>query len=201
MPGGGERSPAGHDRPCAAAFLGSAEPGVMSRYGHDTSTGVTVEAGDEEGMLFTALTRPAGKVGLRAHPLLLRQLQRWWLSTRYPDFANSFPLHGCATVPDSHRLALEERHFSTARTLAAGPSQCGRCQGKQAPPDRGVRGCRVCQLDWDQSSSSGLSTTRVSVVSSREAMDAAFASAERVTLTGSMTPLAMRSWYSPILAL
>lgn len=50
------------------------------------------------------------------------------------------------------------------------------------------------------SSSSGLSTTRVSVVSSSEAMDAALASAERVTLTGSMTPASMRLTYSPVLA-
>lgn len=42
------------------------------------------------------------------------------------------------------------------------------------------------------SSSSFFSTTRVSVVSSREAMEAALASAERVTFTGSMTPASMR---------
>ena len=43
------------------------------------------------------------------------------------------------------------------------------------------------------SSSSGFSTTSVSVVSSSEAIEAALASAERVTLTGSMTPSAYRS--------
>ena len=51
------------------------------------------------------------------------------------------------------------------------------------------------------SSSSGFSTTRVSVVSSSEAMDAALASADRVTLTGSRTPAPSRSPYSPVAAL
>ena len=45
--------------------------------------------------------------------------------------------------------------------------------------------------------SSGLSTTSVSVVSSMPAIDAALTSAERVTLTGSRTPWATRSPYSP----
>ncbi len=38
-------------------------------------------------------------------------------------------------------------------------------------------------------------------MSSREAMEAAFSSAERVTLTGSMTPAFTRSPYSPVAAL
>lgn len=50
-------------------------------------------------------------------------------------------------------------------------------------------------------SSSFFSTTSVSVVSSSDAMDAAFSSAERVTLTGSMTPALTRSPYSPVAAL
>src|SRR5689334_7241481 len=44
---------------------------------------------------------------------------------------------------------------------------------------------------------SGLSATRHSVVSSNEAIDAAFCNAARVTLAGSMTPAFMRSSYSP----
>ena len=51
------------------------------------------------------------------------------------------------------------------------------------------------------SSSSGFSTTRVSVVSSMPAIEAALTSAERVTLTGSRTPWATRSPYSPVAAL
>ena len=51
------------------------------------------------------------------------------------------------------------------------------------------------------SGSSGFSTTRVSVVSSMPAIDAALVSAERVTLTGSKTPWATRSPYSPVAAL
>ena len=54
---------------------------------------------------------------------------------------------------------------------------------------------------WASSSSAGFSTTSVSVVSSSEAIEAALASAERVTLTGSMTPAASRSPYSPVAAL
>ena len=56
---------------------------------------------------------------------------------------------------------------------------------------------------WPPASSvsSGWSTTRVSVVSSSEAIEAALASAERVTLTGSMTPWSIRLPYSPVLAL
>ena len=53
----------------------------------------------------------------------------------------------------------------------------------------------------DQSSSSSFfSTTRVSVVRTRPAIEAALRSAERVTLTGSMMPAATRSTYSPVAA-
>ena len=60
---------------------------------------------------------------------------------------------------------------------------------------------RVAVAVGGRSSSSGFSTTSVSVVSSMPAMDAAFCTAERVTLTGSMTPCATRSPYSPVAAL
>ena len=49
--------------------------------------------------------------------------------------------------------------------------------------------------------SSGFSTTRVSVVSSMPAIEAAFCTADLVTLTGSMMPWAIRSPYSPVAAL
>ena len=45
---------------------------------------------------------------------------------------------------------------------------------------------------------SGLSATTASVVRNSAAMDAAFCSAERVTLTGSATPASSRSSYSPV---
>ncbi len=48
---------------------------------------------------------------------------------------------------------------------------------------------------------SGLSAMTVSVVSSRPAIDAAFCSAERVTLAGSTTPNPIMSPYSPVRAL
>ena len=47
---------------------------------------------------------------------------------------------------------------------------------------------------------SGLSATTASVVRNSAAMDAAFCSAERVTLTGSATPAFSRSSYSPVSA-
>src|SRR5699024_5123825 len=52
----------------------------------------------------------------------------------------------------------------------------------------------------DQSSSSCFSTTRVSVVSTRPAIEAALRSALRATLTGSMMPASTRSTYSPVAA-
>ena len=48
---------------------------------------------------------------------------------------------------------------------------------------------------------SGLSATTASVVRNRPAIDAAFCSAERVTLAGSMMPASIRSTYSPVAAL
>src|SRR5690606_36826855 len=48
---------------------------------------------------------------------------------------------------------------------------------------------------------SGLSATTASVGSSIEAIDAAFCSAARVTLAGSITPALTRSSYSPVAAL
>jgi hypothetical protein len=50
-------------------------------------------------------------------------------------------------------------------------------------------------------SRSGFSVTTASVVSRRPAIDAAFWSAVRVTLVGSMTPAATRSSYSSVRAL
>lgn len=50
-------------------------------------------------------------------------------------------------------------------------------------------------------SGSGFSTTTVSVVSRRPAIDAAFCSAVRVTLVGSITPAATRSSYLSLRAL
>ena len=48
---------------------------------------------------------------------------------------------------------------------------------------------------------SGLSATTASVVRNSAAMEAAFCSAERVTLAGSMMPAAIMSTYSPVAAL
>ena len=48
---------------------------------------------------------------------------------------------------------------------------------------------------------SGFSAMAHSVVSSREATEAAFCRAVRVTFLGSMTPALMRSSYSPVAAL
>ena len=48
---------------------------------------------------------------------------------------------------------------------------------------------------------SGLSAMTTSVVRNRAAIDAAFCSAERVTLAGSMMPALIRSTYSPVAAL
>jgi hypothetical protein len=48
---------------------------------------------------------------------------------------------------------------------------------------------------------SGLSATTASVVRNSAAIDAAFCSAERVTLAGSMMPSAIMSTYSPVAAL
>ena len=50
-------------------------------------------------------------------------------------------------------------------------------------------------------SSSGISTTALSVVSTSAAIEAAFCRADRVTLAGSMTPALVRSPHSPVAAL
>lgn len=79
------------------------------------------------------------------------------------------------------------------------PGSNSTSQQQQRAPEPNGSGARSDQrgsvTHLSSSSSSGLSTTRVSVVSSRAAMEAALARAERVTLTGSMTPSAMRSTY------
>ena len=77
------------------------------------------------------------------------------------------------------------------RTAASRSRNPGRASG---------RGHAAVAVAVSASSSAGLSATRVSVVSSSAAIDAAFATAERVTLTGSTTPAAMRSPYSPVAA-
>src|SRR3954453_10996507 len=100
--------------------------------------------------------------------------------------------------------------YVTAQTSRRTGRRCRRT--KAAPPERrdglgtGAGGAGGAQCESPPpaataSSSSGLSTTRVSVVSSRAAIEAALASAERVTLTGSMTPAPMRSPYSSVAAL
>ena len=58
------------------------------------------------------------------------------------------------------------------------------------PPPAGIAGF-----------SSGLSATTASVVRNRAAIEAAFCSAERVTLAASVTPAFTRSSYSPLAAL
>ena len=72
-----------------------------------------------------------------------------------------------------------------------------------ATSSRPCRPCRPCRPSpaaaaAPASAFSGLSATRASVVSSSAAIDAAFCSAERVTLAGSMTPALTRSSISPV---
>ena len=98
---------------------------------------------------------------------------------------------GAAWVcPWAHHRGRPGRRSSPARTTTA-PHPGGRGAVVVDRPRQGrLRG----QCWWSASSSSaGLSATRVSVVSTRAAMEAALASAERVTLTGSITPSAIRS--------
>ena len=90
---------------------------------------------------------------------------------------------------------------------AAHPALRPAGNASRAPPKRGP--ARVVpdeSAQWEcpagtASSSSGFSTTNVSVVNSSEAIEAALASAERVTFTGSITPAPIRSPYSPVAAL
>ena len=81
------------------------------------------------------------------------------------------------------------------RRRRTGRSDCGR-----SVPGRSVAVPVAVAGPADSGSSCFFSTTRVSVVSTIEAIDAALRSAERVTLTGSMTPAAIRSPYSPVAA-
>jgi hypothetical protein len=67
----------------------------------------------------------------------------------------------------------------------------GREDQKSMPPP-GIVGAESCF---------GNSAISASVVISSEAMEAASCSAVRTTLAGSITPLATRSWYSPVAAL
>ena len=98
------------------------------------------------------------------------------------------------------------------RRLLSTPSTPARERAKAAPPE-GTRpspcgapasvavAVAVAGAAAAGSSSSFFSTTRVSVVRTIDAIDAALRSAERVTLTGSMTPALIRSPYSPVAAL
>jgi hypothetical protein len=79
--------------------------------------------------------------------------------------------------PRLGKLAAKER-AGTPRGVPARPSAAPTCQ------------C-VCPWPWPAasgSSFSGLSVTSASVVSSMPAIEAAFCTADLVTLTGSMTP-------------
>jgi hypothetical protein len=123
-------------------------------------------------------------------------------SVPWSDSAASRPTGTTPTGPTSPTYSPV-----AARAPARSPGE-HHCNTKRPPPKRerpfvGVR--RQCEWPWPaaaaSSSSSGLSTIRVSVVNSSEAIEAALASAERVTLTGSMTPAASRSPYSLVAAL
>src|SRR6266498_5343855 len=93
-------------------------------------------------------------------------------------------------MPAAARTGLPEHH--RPRTGRPGPAGwidgwCRQCMCGAAPAASSL--------------SSGLSTTSVSVVSRRAAIEAAFCTADRVTLAGSMTPALNRSTYSPVAAL
>src|SRR5690606_12290558 len=104
-------------------------------------------------------------------------------------------------VPRPHRRVDEHRHASTLpRTCArAGPPEGSpahvRDSAGQKPPPKssgppaGAAGAF-----------SGLSATTASEVRNRPAIEPAFCSAERVTLTGSATPAASRSSYTSVSA-
>ena len=76
---------------------------------------------------------------------------------------------------------------------ASGPFASLTSASDRGASGRGHRGASA-------GSSSFFSTTSASVVRSIAAIEAAFSSADRVTLTGSMTPAATRSTYSPVAA-
>ena len=95
------------------------------------------------------------------------------------------------------------------------PSGCARARAglggvatePHATSSRPCRPCHPCHpcrrhaAGTAGAAGSGLSATSASVVSSRPAIDAAFCSAARVTLAGSMTPALTRSSNSPVAAL
>ena len=139
-----------------------------------------------------------------------RGIRDKFMGACHPTWHPSPVLSGCpharrATrrdrMPAPHASALPMsawRPSSGERSLAL-PRSNSTSQQQQRAPEPNGSGARSDQrgsvTHLSSSSSSGLSTTRVSVVSSRAAMEAALARAERVTLTGSMTPSAMRSTY------
>src|SRR5581483_11769616 len=79
---------------------------------------------------------------------------------------------------------------------AARASDCGCYIIPPMPPMPPIAAAAAAALCF-----SGLSATTDSVVRSSAAIDAAFCSAERVTLAGSMTPALNRSSYCPVTAL
>ena len=104
---------------------------------------------------------------------------------------------------------LHREPLRNAPILWAPLSAGDRRKRNAGPQSLWPRVCPVSQCGWlcpwplaaGASLSSGFSTTRVSVVSSMAAIDAAFCTADLVTFTGSMTPWATRSPYSPVAAL
>ena len=95
---------------------------------------------------------------------------------------------GSAERAVRHRCRRPGRRRLPGRRVLLG---AGSISGRGRDRDRPAAG----------SSSSGLSTISVSVVSSIAAIEVALTSAERVTLTGSRTPWATRSPYSSVAAL
>ena len=121
----------------------------------------------------------------------------------------SIPVNSGLPFPRTTR-AIQAARLDNVDGSPESPGFCGEgtvgdwLDAQDGPPPEGEGPSeRVGQWlwPWSSSSSAGFSTTEVSVVSSRPAIEAAFASAERVTLTGSMTPAAIRSMYSPVAAL
>src|SRR3954464_6295528 len=86
-----------------------------------------------------------------------------------------------------HRNETALAHVHRLRRIDA------RCQAQKSmsPPPPGMAGAEAF---------SGLSATTASVVRNKAAMDAAFCSADRVTLAGSMIPAVIRFLYSPVAA-
>ena len=98
-----------------------------------------------------------------------------------------------------------------ARRRPAEPRSTGQKKNGLAPrrqpaaccrvSDRGQKSMPPAPMPAGSFSSLGISLTSASVVSSRLATLAAFCSAVRVTLVGSITPASKRSVYSPVAAL